>query len=229
MTRHVPAERLVLIPPGVSDEQAAAVMLKGLTAHYLLRRTYKVKKGDSIVVHAGAGGVGLLLVQWARALGARVIATVGSDAKAAIAREHGAHEVVVIPRDDLVARVRELTAGKGVPVVYDSIGHDTFAASLDCLRRLGLMVSYGNSSGAVPAFSPLELSRRGSLYLTRPTLFDYTATKGELHRAARELFQVVADGAMRIRVGQTYPLADAARAHADLEARRTTGSTVLIP
>ena len=157
--RHVPAERLVRIPPGVSDEQAAAVMLKGLTAHYLLRRTYKVKKGDSIVVHAGAGGVGLLLVQWARALGARVIATVGSDAKAAIAREHGAHEVVVIPRDDLVARVRELTAGKGVPVVYDSIGHDTFAASLDCLRRLGLMVSYGNSSGAVPLASSRSRSR----------------------------------------------------------------------
>jgi NADPH:quinone reductase len=227
--RNVPADRLVRIPPGVTDEQAAGMMLKGLTAHYLLRRTYRVKKGDPIVVHAAAGGVGLILVQWARHLGARVIAVVGSDAKAAIAREHGAHEVVVTPREELVARVRELTAGKGVPVVYDSIGQDTFFASLDCLRRLGLMVTYGNASGPVPPFSALELSKRGSLFLTRPTLFHYIATKGELNRAARELFAVVADGAVRIRIGQSYSLADAARAHLDLEARRTTGSTVLTP
>ena len=227
--RHVPAERLVRIPPGVTDEQAAGMMLKGLTAQYLLRRTYRVKKGDAIVVHAAAGGVGLLLVQWGRHLGARVIAVVGSDAKAAMAREHGAHEAIVTPREDLVARVRELTGGKGVPVVYDSVGADTFFASLDCLRRLGLMVTYGNASGPVPPFSALELSKRGSLFLTRPTLFHYIATKGELHRAARELFAVVESGAVKIRIGQTYALADAARAHADLEARRTTGSTVLIP
>jgi NADPH2:quinone reductase len=227
--RHVPADRLVRVPPGITDEQAAGMMLKGLTAHYLLRRTYRVKKGDPIVVHAAAGGVGLLLVQWARHLGARVIAVVGSDAKAAIAREHGAHEVIVTPREELVARVRELTGGKGVPVVYDSVGQDTFFPSLDCLRRLGLMVTYGNASGPVPPFSPLELSKRGSLFLTRPTLFHYIATKGELNRAARELFAVVESGAVRIRIGQTYPLAEAARAHVDLEARRTTGSTVLIP
>ncbi len=227
--RHVPAERLVHVPPGVSDAQAAGMMLKGLTAHYLLRRTYRVKKGDPIVVHAAAGGVGLLLVQWGRQLGARVIGVVGSDAKAALAREHGAHEVVVTPREDLVARVREITAGKGVPVVYDSVGQDTFFASLDCLRRLGLMVSFGNASGPVPPFSALELSKRGSLYLTRPTLFHYIATKGELNRAARELFAVVESGAVKVRVGQTYPLAEAARAHRDLESRRTTGSTVLIP
>ncbi len=227
--RNVPAERLVHVPPGITDEQAAGMMLKGLTAHYLLRRTYRVKKGDPIVVHAAAGGVGLLLVQWGRQLGARVIAVVGSDAKAAIAREHGAHEVIVTPHEQLVARVREITGGKGVPVVYDSVGQDTFFASLDCLRRLGLMVTYGNASGPVPPFSALELAKRGSLYLTRPTLFHYIATKGELNRAARELFAVVADGKVRIRIGQSYALADAARAHIDLEARRTTGSTVLLP
>ncbi len=227
--RHVAAERLVRVPPGISDEQAAAIMLKGLTAHYLLRRTYRVRKGDAVLVHAAAGGVGLLLVQWARQLGARVIAVVGNDAKAMIVREHGAHEVLVTPREDLVVRVRELTAGKGVAVVYDSVGAATFLPSLDCLRRLGLMVSFGNASGPVPPFSALELSKRGSLFLTRPTLFHYIATKGELQRAARELFAVVESGAVRVRIGQTYPLADAARAHADLEARRTTGSTVLIP
>ncbi|HUO79297.1 MAG TPA: quinone oxidoreductase [Steroidobacteraceae bacterium] len=227
--RHVPAERLVRIPPGITDAQAAGMMLKGLTAHYLLRRTYRVKRGDPILVHAAAGGVGLLLLQWGRALGARVLAVVGSEAKAAVAREHGAHEVIVTPREELVARVRELTAGKGVAVVYDSVGRDTFFPSLDCLRRLGLMVTFGNASGPVPPFSALELSRRGSLFLTRPTLFHYIATKGELNRAARELFAVVESGAVRIRIGQTYPLAEAARAHADLEARRTTGSTVLIP
>ncbi len=227
--RNVPSDRLVRVPPGITDEQAAAMMLKGLTAHYLLRRTYRVKKGDPVVVHAAAGGVGLILVQWARHLGAQVIAVVGSDAKAAIAREHGAHEVIVTPREDLVARVKALTGGKGVPVVYDSVGQDTFFASLDCLRRLGLMVSFGNASGPVAPFSGLELAKRGSLFFTRPTLFHYIATKGELHRAARELFAVVAAGVVKIRIGQSYPLADAARAHADLEARRTTGSTVLIP
>jgi NADPH2:quinone reductase len=227
--RNVPAERLVRIPPGITDEQAAGMMLKGLTAHYLLRRTYKVKKGDAVLIHAAAGGVGLILVQWAKSLGAQVIAAVGSDEKAALAREHGAHDVIVTPREDLVARVREVTGGRGVPVVYDSVGQATFFASLDCLRRLGLMVSYGNASGPVPPFSALELSKRGSLFLTRPTLFHYIATKGELNRAARELFAAVESGAVKIRIGQSYALADAARAHVDLEARRTTGSTVLIP
>lgn len=227
--RHVPADRVVKLPPGITDEQAAAMMLKGLTAQYLLRRTYKVKKGDAVVIHAAAGGVGLIAVQWARHLGAQVIAIVGSDDKAALAREHGAHHAIVSPREDFVARVREITSGKGVPVVYDSVGKDTFTGSLDCLRPLGLMVTYGNASGPVPPFSALELSKRGSLYLTRPTLFHYIATKGDLNRAARELFDVVASGAVQIRIGQTYALQDAAQAHRDLEARRTTGSTVLVP
>ncbi|HXQ30352.1 MAG TPA: quinone oxidoreductase [Steroidobacteraceae bacterium] len=227
--RHVPADRLVKLPPTVTDQQAAAMMLKGLTAQYLLRRTYKVKKRDPVVIHAAAGGVGLIAVQWARHLGAHVIAVVGSEPKAEVVRAHGAHDVIITSRDDLVARVRQITAGKGVPVVYDSIGKDTFQASLDCLRPLGLMVTFGNASGPVPPVAPLELSRRGSLYLTRPTLFHYIASKGDLNRAARELFEVVGSGVVQIRIGQTYALADAARAHTDLEARRTTGSTVLIP
>ena len=227
--RNMPADRLVRLPPTVTDQQAAAAMLKGLTAHFLLRRTCKLRKGDTIVLHAAAGGVGLIAVQWARHLGLRVIAVVGSDAKAALAREHGAHEVIVTPREELAARVRELSGGKGVPVVYDSVGKDTFFASLDCLRPFGLMVSYGNASGPVPPVSLAELTRRGSLYLTRPTLFHYIATKGDLNRAARELFEVIGSGAVRIRIGQSYPLANAQAAHRDLEARRTTGSTVLIP
>ena len=227
--RNVPADRLVRLPDEVSDQQAAAMLLKGLTAQFLLRRTYKVRKRDPVVIHAAAGGVGLIAVQWARHLGAEVIAVVGSDAKAELVREHGAHHVIVTSREDFAARVREITRGKGVPVVYDSVGQDTFFPSLDCLRRLGLMVSFGNASGPVPPFSALELAKRGSLYFTRPTLFHYIATKGELQRAARELFAVVESGAVKIRIGQTYPLTDAARAHVDLEARRTTGSTVLVP
>jgi NADPH2:quinone reductase len=227
--RHVPADRVVRLPPEITDEHAAAMMLKGLTAQYLLRRTYKVKKGDPIVIHAAAGGVGLFAVQWARHLGARVIAVVGSDEKATLAREHGAHDAIVTSREDFVARVREITGGKGVPVVYDSVGKDTFTGSLDCLRPLGLMVTYGNASGPVPPFSALELSKRGSLFLTRPTLFHYIATKGDLNRAARELFEVVGSGAVNVRIGQTYRLQDAAEAHRDLESRRTTGSTVLVP
>ena len=227
--RNMPADRVVKLPDAIRDDQAAAMMLKGLTAQYLLRRTYRVKKGDPIVVHAAAGGVGLILVQWARHLGAEVIAVVGSDAKAELARHHGAHHVIVTTREDLVTRVREITRGKGVPVVYDSVGKDTFFASLDCLRRLGMMVTYGNASGPVAPFSALELSKRGSLFLTRPTLFHYIATRGELNRAAAELFDVVASGVVEIVVGQRYPLAEAARAHADLEGRRTTGSTVLVP
>ena len=227
--RNMPADRLVKLPATVTDRQAAAAMLKGLTAQFLLRQAYRLRKGEPVVIHAAAGGVGLIAVQWARHIGARVIGVVGSDAKAALAREHGAHDVIVTPREELSVRVRELTGGKGVPVVYDSVGKDTFFASLDCLRPRGLMVSYGNASGPVPPVSLLELTRRGSLYLTRPTLFHYLASKGDLKRAARELFAVIGLGAVKVRIGQTYALADAQAAHRDLEARRTTGSTVLIP
>jgi NADPH2:quinone reductase len=227
--RVLPADRLVKVPDGVSDRQAAAVMLKGLTAWYLLRRTYRVRKGDPVVIHAAAGGVGLIAVQWARALGAEVIAVTGSGEKADLARQHGAHHTVLLGRGDLAARVREITGSKGVPVVYDSIGKDTFFASLDCLRPLGLMVTYGNASGPVPPFSPLELSKRGSLFLTRPTLFTYIARRKELLRGAAELFGVLRDGTVEVRIGQSYALQDAALAHQELEARRTTGSTVLLP
>jgi NADPH2:quinone reductase len=227
--RVVPANRLVAIPDGVSDRLAAAAMLKGLTAHYLLRKTHRVRRGDAVVVHAAAGGVGLILVQWARNLGAEVIAVTGSDAKAELARTHGAAHTLILGRDDLPAKVRELTRGRGADVVYDSVGKDTFTMSLDCLRPRGLMVTYGNASGPVPPFSPLELSRRGSLYLTRPTLFHYIATRPELDRAARELFDVIGRGVVRIEIGQTYALQDAEQAHRDLEGRRTVGSTVLLP
>ena len=189
--RNVPAERLVKVPRGVSDEQAAALMLKGLTAHFLIRRTFRVKRGDTLLVHAAAGGVGLILCQWARALGAIVIGVVGSDAKAEIARRHGCQHVLISGRDELVARVKALTRGTGVAVVYDAVGKDTFMESLDCLRRLGMMVTFGNASGPPPAISPLELTRRGSLFLTRPTLFNYIATRAELAAAARELFAAV--------------------------------------
>ncbi|MBP6514101.1 MAG: quinone oxidoreductase [Steroidobacteraceae bacterium] len=227
--RVMPADRLVRVPEGISSAQAAAMMLKGLTAHYLLRRTYRVRKGDPVLIHAAAGGVGLIAVQWAKHLGATVIGVVGSDAKAGLVREHGADHVIVTPREDFTARVREITGGAGVPVVYDSVGKDTFFASLDCLRPLGMMVSYGNASGPPPLFSPMELAKRGSLFLTRPSLFAYIAARKDLDSAARELFGVVLGGVVRIRIGQTYALADAANAHRDLEARRTTGSTVLVP
>jgi NADPH2:quinone reductase len=227
--RVMAADRLVKIPDGVSDRLAAAAMLKGLTAQFLLRRTYRVRKGDVVVILAAAGGVGLIATQWARELGATVIGVVGSDAKAAVAREHGCHHTLVLGRDELAARVRELTGGAGAHVVYDSVGKDTFFASLDCLRPLGMMVTYGNASGPVPPVAPLELARRGSLFLTRPTLFHYVARRAELERAARELFDVIGRGAVRIEIGQTYALQDAAEAHRDLEARRTIGSTVLIP
>ena len=225
--RNMPADRVVRLPEAISDEQGAAMMLKGLTAQYLLRGTYRVKRGDAILVHAAAGGVGLILVQWAKRLGAVVIAVVGSESKAELVRRYGADEVIVTPREDLVTRVREITQGQGVPVVYDSVGHDTFYPSLDCLRRRGLMVTYGNASGPVPAFSPLELSRRGSLFVTRPTLFHYIATRAELQKAASELFRIVAEGGVEIVVGQRFALANAAEAHHALESRRTTGSTVL--
>jgi NADPH:quinone reductase len=227
--RILPVARLVKVPAAVSDEQAAAAMLKGLTAHYLLRRTYRVRRGDPVVIHAAAGGVGLLAVQWARHLGAEVIAVTGTGEKAEIAREHGAHHTILLGRADLAARVREITRGRGVPVVYDSIGRETFFASLDCLRPRGLMVSYGNASGPVPPFAPLELAKRGSLFLTRPSLFHYIASRRELDRAAAELFEVIGSGAVKVRIGQTSALADAALAHQQLEARHTTGSTVLVP
>jgi NADPH2:quinone reductase len=226
--RICPAERLVRVPSGISDQEAAALMLKGLTAHFLVRRTYRVKRGDKVLIHAAAGGVGLLASQWARHLGARVIGVVGNEQKAKLAKKHGCHQVIV-GNDDLATKVRAATRGEGVNVVYDGVGMDTFFASLDCLKPLGMMVSYGNASGAVPPISPLELTKRGSLFLTRPTLFTYVATRAALESAARELFSVVKRKAVRIRVGQSYPLRDVATAHRDLEARRTTGSTVLIP
>jgi NADPH2:quinone reductase len=227
--RNVAAERVVKLPRGISDEQAAALMLKGLTAHFLLRRTYKVARGDTILVHAAAGGVGLILCQWAKALGAKVIGVVGSEAKAEIARQHGCKHVLISGRDALVASVRALTKDKGVAVVYDAVGKDTFMDSLDCIRRLGMMVSYGNASGPPPAISPLELTKRGSLYLTRPTLFNYIVSREELALGARELFAAVRAGKVKVVIGQKYPLSRAADAHRDLEGRRTTGSTVLAP
>lgn len=227
--RNIPADRLVKIPRAIADEQAAALMLKGLTAQFLLRRTYRIKRGDQILVHAAAGGVGLILCQWAHALGASVIGVVGSEAKAGLARKHGCRHVLIAGSVDLVAAVKEITRGEGVAVVYDSVGRDTFMDSLDCVRPLGLMVSYGNASGPPPAISPLELARRGSLFLTRPTLFHYIATHEALQAAARELFAAVRAKTIRVLIGQRYPLAAAAEAHRDLEARRTTGSTVLIP
>ena len=227
--RVCPADRLVRIPNGISDSQAAAIMLKGLTAHYLLRRTHRVKRGDSVLFHAAAGGVGLLACQWARHLGAKVIGVVSSEEKAKLATRHGCNHVIVSSREDIVTTVKSLTRGAGVEVVYDSVGKDTFFASLDCLKPLGLMVTYGNASGPVPPLAPLELSRRGSLFLTRPTLFHYIATRAALESAARELFSVVRRGIVKVRIGQSYPLQDVATAHRDLEARRTIGSTVLTP
>jgi len=227
--RNVPAARVVKIPATITDREAAALMLKGLTAQYLLRRTYRVAKGEPILVHAAAGGVGLILCQWAHALGARVIGVVGSEAKVDLARKNGCRHVLVSGRDPLVDSVKRLTKGAGVAVVYDSVGQDTFLESLDCLRPLGMMVSYGNASGPPPPIDPLELSKRGSLFLTRPSLFAYISNRAELTTAARQLFAVVKSRKVRIRIGQTYPLAEAAQAHRDLEARRTTGSTVLVP
>jgi len=225
--RVMDAARIVKVPDAVSDREAAAMMLKGLTAWFLLRRCRRLRRGEVILLHAAAGGVGQIVLQWAAALGASVIAVVGSDAKAALVRDLGAAEVIVSAREDIAARVRAITKDRGVPVVYDGVGKDTFIASLDSLAPRGLMVSFGNASGPVPPFSPLELTRRGSLFLTRPTLFHYIATASELARGARELFDVVGSGKVRIRLGGEYPLAEAAQAHRDLESRRTTGSIVL--
>jgi len=224
-----PAARLVKIPAGVDDRTAAAMMLKGMTTQYLVRRTYRVQKGDTILMHAAAGGVGQILCQWAKALGATVIGTVGSDDKAALAKKAGCKHVIVTSREKIVERVKEITKGKGVPVVYDGVGKDTFMDSLDCLAPLGLLASFGNASGAVTQFNPGVLAQKGSLFLTRPTLQTYTATREDLVKAAAELFSMVKSRKVRILINQTYPLREAAQAHRDLESRKTTGSTVLIP
>jgi NADPH:quinone reductase len=227
--RIVAADRLVPLPDEVDDRTAAAAMLKGMTAQYLLRRTHRVEPGETILVHAAAGGVGLILCQWAKHLGATVIGTVGSDVKAELASAHGCDHAVVYTNEDFVARVREITGGKGVRVVYDSVGKDTWDGSLDCLSPQGLMVSFGNSSGAVPPFSPLTLAAKGSLFLTRPTLWTYTASRDDLLATAADLFATISSGAVAIFIHAAYPLAEAARAHDDLESRRTTGSLILVP
>ena len=224
-----PVARLVKIPAGIKDETAAAMMLKGMTAWYLCRRTYRVRKGDTIVVHAAAGGVGQILCQWAKHLGATVIGTVGSDEKVALAKKVGCKHVVVMSREKLSERVKAITKGKGVPVVYDGVGKDTFTESLDCLQPRGLLASFGNASGAVPPVNIGILAQKGSLFLTRPTLVNYTASREDLLTAARELFAVVKKGAVKITINQRYPLRDAAQAHRDLESRKTTGSPVLLP
>lgn len=223
----VPADRLVPLPDDVSDRIAAAALLKGMTAQALLRRTYRVGKGDVVVVTAAAGGVGSILVQWARQLGATVVGVVGSESKVAAVRGFGCEHVLVLGRDDVPARVRDI--GGGAHVVYDSVGKDTFETGLACLRPLGLMVTYGNASGPVPAVSPLELARRGSLFLTRPVLFHYVTRRADLLRAARETFEAIGRGRVRIEIGQTYALRDVQQAHRDLQERRTVGSTVLLP
>ena len=227
--RNIPSDRLVKLPDSLSFETGAAMMLQGLTAQYLLRRTYRVQPGDTILIHAAAGGVGLIVCQWAKALGATVIGTVGSDDKAALAMAHGCDHPIVYTREDFVARVKEITGGRGLPVVYDSIGKDTFTRSLDCLRPRGLMVSFGNASGPVPPFDLVELSNRGSLFITRPSLFSYIAQRADLVQMAAELFEVVNAGKVKIEVRQTYALKDAAHAQSDLAARKTTGSTILLP
>ncbi|HJN45648.1 MAG: quinone oxidoreductase [Acidobacteria bacterium] len=226
--RVVDAARLVRVPDAITDQQAAAMMLKGCTVQYLIRRIYPVKPGDTILLHAAAGGVGLIACQWAKHLGATVIGTVGSDEKAELARAHGCDHAIVYTRENVPERVKALTDGAGVPVVFDSVGKDTFMASLDCLQPRGLMVSYGNSSGAVEPFSPGVLAAKGSLFLTRPTLATYIKTREELDTTTTDLFDVMQSGAVKVEVSQVFPLEDAAQAHRDLEARKTTGSTVLM-
>jgi len=227
--RVVAADRLLKLPPEITDQAAAAGLLKGLTVWMLVRRVHRVEPGETVLFHAAAGGVGLLAMQWLRALGARVIATAGSDEKASLARAHGADEVIVYTREDFTRRARELTGGAGVPVVYDSVGRATFEGSLDSLRQGGLMVSYGNASGPVPPFDIAQLAAKGSLFLTRPTLFNYTAKRSDLEEGARELFRMMASGKVKVSAPRTWPLAHAAEAHRELEGRKTTGSLVLLP
>jgi NADPH2:quinone reductase len=227
--RVMPADRLVVLPDGVPERVAATLMLKGLTVQYLFRQTYKLKAGETILFHAAAGGVGLIACQWARALGVTMIGTVGSDEKAALAKANGCAHTIVYTRENFVERVKALTGGKGVPVVYDAIGKDTFPASLDCISPRGLWVSFGNSSGAIPGFDILLLSQKGSLYATRPTLFTYAAKREDLTAMAREMFDLVKAGKIVSEPRQTFALKDAADAHRALESRQTTGATVLLP
>ncbi|MGE5562291.1 MAG: quinone oxidoreductase family protein [Bacillota bacterium] len=225
--RLIEADRVVKLPKDISTEQAAGMMLQGMTAQMLLRSVFPVAKGDTILVHAAAGGVGLIMCQWAAALGATVIGTVGTEEKAELARAHGCAHPIVYSKQDFVAEVQKITAGEKLPVVYDSVGRSTFMKSLDCLRTRGLMVSFGNASGPVAPFSPLVLSQKGSLYLTRPTLFHYVASREQLEQSAGELFEMVSSGKVKVEVQQRFPLRDAAEAHRQLEARKTTGSTIL--
>lgn len=227
--RCLPAHRLLRLPDSIDFSTGAAMMLQGLTAAYLLRHTYRVQPGDKVLIHAAAGGVGLIACQWAKLLGATVIGTVSSEAKAELAKQHGCDHIIFYTREDVAKRVRELTGGEGVAVVYDGVGKDTFTGSLDSLRARGMMVSFGNASGPVPPVDLLQLSQRGSLFITRPTLMHYSATREELLELGAELFDVVGSGKVRIEVNQSYALADAATAHRDLEARKTTGSTILVP
>ncbi len=227
--RNMPAERLVVLPEKISFDAGAAMMLKGCTAEYLLRRTYKVQAGETILLHAAAGGVGLIACQWAKALGVTVIGTVGSDEKAALAKAHGCDHVIVYTRENFVERVKQITGGKGVPVVYDSVGKETFMGSLDCLKPRGLMVSFGNASGPVPPMELGILAQKGSLYITRPTLNTYAAKREDLVDSAKALFDVVQSGKVKIEVNHRYALKDAVQAHRDLQARKTTGSTIFIP
>ena len=227
--RVMPAAPLVKIPDGIDDVQAAGMMLQGMTARYLIRQTFRVERGMTVLFHAAAGGVGLIACQWLSHLGATVIGTVGSPEKADLARAHGCHHPIDYSRENFVDRVREITDGKGVPVVYDGVGKDTWDGSLDCLARRGMLVSFGNASGPVAPFAAGILAAKGSLFLTRPTLMDYTATRPELEATAADLFDVVQSGAVKIEVRQTYALADAVKAHTALEGRKTTGSTVLLP
>ncbi|HUJ99319.1 MAG TPA: quinone oxidoreductase [Stellaceae bacterium] len=224
--RVMPADRLIVLPKGITDQQGAAMMLKGLTAQYLIRQIFKVKKGDTILFHAAAGGVGLIACQWAKSLGATVIGTVGSDEKAKLAKDHGCDYPIVYTREDFVERVKELTKGEKVPVVYDSVGKDTFMKSLDCLRPTGLMVNFGQASGPI---GPIDLGifgAKGSLFYTRPTLNTYAAKRADMLVMAKDLFEAVTSGAVKIEIPQTYALKDAAQAHRDLQSRKTTGSTV---
>jgi NADPH2:quinone reductase len=227
--RCMPATPLLKLPEAIDFRTGAAMMLQGLTSAYLLRKTYRVQPGDAVLIHASAGGVGLIACQWAKALGALVIGTTSTEAKAELARAHGADHVIFYNREDVAQRVREITGGEGVAVVYDGVGKDTFMGSLDSLRTRGMMVSFGNASGPVPPFDPLLLSQKGSIFITRPTLMHHTAKREELEELGGELFDMVVSGRVRIEVNQTYALKDAAQAHIDLEARRTTGSTVLLP
>lgn len=227
--RNIPAHRLLILPDSIGFDTGAAMMLQGLTAAYLLRKTYRVQPGDAVLIHAAAGGVGLIACQWAKALGATVIGTVGSPAKAELARAHGCDHVINYATENFTQRVRDITNGEGVAVVYDGVGKDTFTGSLDSLRPMGMMVSYGNASGPVPPVDLILLSQKGSLFITRPTLMTYTAKRADLLELGRELFDRVAGGQLRIEVNQRYALRDAAQAHRDLEARKTTGSTILLP